>query len=181
VTRRPSRVLRASAASFLLIAAMVGGLLALGTFPAAAATVVDCPPMSSDTCKNLTPIAECAWDNKDGTTTVAWGWDNPTASTARIAVGPKNRLAPGGDNQGQPTLFAPGRKRNVFVTTFSGPASTWSLGNNDAKTDKATVPCATKPVPQVGSIDALLLFLVMLGLGVLLLAAGRQRTMAVPA
>ena len=46
--------------------------------------------MSASVCKQLSPVVECVWDNKNGTSTALWGWDNPTTDTARIDVGNKN-------------------------------------------------------------------------------------------
>jgi hypothetical protein len=174
VTSRSPRPLHASTRSSLLVLALVVGALGLFASPAAAGTV-DCPPMGTDVCKDLEPVAECVWDNRNGTKTALWGWNNPTSDTARIAIGPKNGMGPGGDNQGQPTLFAPGRQLNVFTTTFTGPKATWRLGNNVADADNRTTACATKPVPQVGSIGALLAVGFVLTMTAVAIIAGRPR------
>lgn len=162
-----------STAGLVLALALVA--VPLVTARAAQAATVACPPMSTDVCKNLEPVAECVWDNRDGTKTALWGWDNPTADTAAIAVGSKNRMSPGADDQGQPTSFGPGRHRNVFTTTFTGSSASWRLGSHDADVRGDTAACATKPVPQVGGMGAVLLFVLMLGLGSLLVLAARRR------
>ena len=153
---RTVRVIRA-----LLIAMTVLPLGLFLTGPAQAATY-GCTPMSSDACKQLQPVAECVWDNKDGTETALWGWDNPTSDSAFIPPSNKNNMSPGAADQGQPTLFGPGRQRNVFTTTFTGTSATWHLGNNDASVDGSTTACSTKPVSQVGSLLALALSVLLL-------------------
>ncbi len=106
----------------LLRAALVGVLLTLSVgvmaAPAQAATI-NCTPMSDPACKDLTPIVECVWNNGDGTNTIAWGYNNPSTDTLYIDFGGKNKMAPGADDQGQPTLFTPGMHHNAFVTTVS--------------------------------------------------------------
>ena len=154
-------------------------VLPLGLFlaaPAQAATY-ECTPMSSDVCKSLRPVAECVWDNGDGTRTALWGWDNPTNDSAFIPASNKNNLSPGASDQGQPTLFGPGRQRNIFVTTFTGTQASWHLGNNDADVTSATALCSTKPVSQLGSMRALgvsVLLLVLAGLTVFYLRNRRH-------
>jgi hypothetical protein len=164
---------------------IVAILVTVGAFslaaPAAQAATYECTPMSSDACKKLQPVAECVWDNADGTKTALWGWDNPTSDSAHIPVSNKNNMSPGADDQGQPSLFGPGRQRNVFTTTFTGTTASWHLGNNDAAVGTNTAACATKPVPQVGSVGALLAIGLMLGLGALTVASARRRTGVVSA
>lgn len=159
---------------------LVGVVLGLGA-PAAHAEVFQCTPMSSETCKQLQPVAECVWDNGDGTRTAVWGWNNPTTDSAYIPVSNKNNMSPGSADQGQPTLFGPGRQRNVFVTTFSGTTSIWHLGNNDATVSTGTATCASKPVPQIGSIGALLLGLFAVAISGLFFVCARSVSRAVTA
>jgi hypothetical protein len=151
-----ARVVRVLLVTFLV---MPLGLFLAG--PAQAATY-ECTPMSSDACKMLEPVIECVWTNNDGTKTALWGWNNPTNDSALIPASNKNNISPGDADQGQPTLFGPGRHLNIFTTTFTGSWASWHLGNNDATVSASTTKCATKPVSQVGSMRAL-------GLSVLLL------------
>lgn len=153
----------------LLVTVMVLplGLLLAGP---AQATTYQCTPMSSDACKLLQPIAECVWVNQDGTRTALWGWNNPTSDSAEIPASNKNNMSPGADDQGQPTLFGPGRQRNIFTTTFAGTQASWHLGNNDASVDNNTTRCGAKPVSQVGSMRALVLsLLLVVGTGITVL------------
>jgi hypothetical protein len=164
----------------LLRAVLLGALLAL-TVPALAATpaqaaTIDCPNQSSDACKNTVPIAECVWNNGNGTTSFVWGWNNPSSDTAHAVAGSaQNRITPG-SSQTQPELFGPGRHRNAFWTTASGTSASWRLGNTSVTATSGSTPtCATKPVPQVGSIGVLALAVVVAGMAALLIVATRPR------
>jgi hypothetical protein len=152
--------------SFSVVRALLVAVLALplGLFLAGPAQAVtyECTPMASDTCRLLQPIAECVWDNLDGTKTALWGWDNPTTDTAHIPGSNKNNMSPGAEDQGQPTLFGPGRQSNIFTTTFVGTSASWHLGNNDALVDASTPACSTKPVSQVGDMRALALSILLI-------------------
>lgn len=175
MTGRPGPWWRASRR--LAVTVAVGTVLGTGVLGAAPAqaAVYDCTPMGTPVCRAIEPVAECVWDNGDGSRTALWGWDNPMTDTARIDVGNKNAMSPGPDDQGQPTLLAPGRNRNVFTTTFTGSGASWRLGNNTAKIDTTVPACATKPVPQVGNAGAVLIGCFILIVGGLLLAAARPR------
>lgn len=170
----------------VVLALALLGVTALLARPAAAATV-ECPPMSSGTCKELRPVAECYWRNGNGSTTIVWGWDNPTSDTAVVAVGSHNRVSPGANDQGQPTVFAPGRHTNAFVTTSSSEEMSWRLGNRTAEVEidddevEDLRRCATKPVPQVGDVGVLLLgVLAVVVTGLLVLVARPRRRVVTP-
>ena len=163
----------------LLRAALVAVMLTLsvGVAAPAQAATINCTPMADIACKDLTPIVECVWNNGDGTSTIAWGYDNPSTDTLMIDIGAKNKMASGADDQGQGTLFTPGLHTNAFVTTVAtGTNRTWTLGNNKASTSASTPACLTKPVSVIGSARALLLGVVlMLAIGLPVLAARRDR------
>jgi hypothetical protein len=165
---------------FSLVRVLLVAFLAipLGLFLAgsAQAATYECTPMASDVCKKIQPVAECVWDNKNGTKTALWGWNNPTADTAHIPASNKNSMSPGLSNQGQPTLFGPGRQRNIFTTTFAGTQASWHLGNNDAQVNSSTPACSAKPVSQVGDMRALALgVLLLLGTGITVLLVRNTR------
>jgi hypothetical protein len=160
----------------LLRAALVGVLLTLsfGVATPAQAATINCTPMSDPACKDLTPLVECIWSNGDGTSTVAWGYDNPSTDTLMIDFGGKNKMSPGADDQGQGTLFTPGLHHNAFVTTFSGTNRTWTLGNNKVSSGASTPACPTKPVSVIGSWRALLLGIALtLAIGLPVMASRR--------
>jgi hypothetical protein len=164
-----------------LIVAVLALPIALFLAGSAQAATYECTPMSSDACKQLQPVAECVWDNDDGTRTALWGWNNPTTDSAHIPASNKNNMSPGPEDQKQPTLFGPGWQRNVFTTSFTGLSATWHLGNNDAQVDSSTPACATKPVSQVGNLLALalsVLLLVVTSLTVLFLRNRRHEVRA---
>jgi hypothetical protein len=173
-----SALLHRSTRYVLLALVLIGSAGLLGAGPAAADTVVDCPAPGNATCAQLAPVLECVWDNGNGTMTAAWGWDNPTSNTARINLGPRNLITPGAQDQGQPTLLTPGRHQNAFVTTFTGQTTRWKLSERDDKVDPQTAACATKPVPQVGSVAALAMFVLMLGFAALVVVSARGRSVA---
>jgi hypothetical protein len=161
----------------LLRAALVGVLLTLSfgiAAPAQAATI-DCTPMGDPVCKDIEPTVQCVWSNGDGTSTIAWGYKNPSPTvTIRIDYGGKNKMSPGADDQGQPTLYPPGTYTNLFVTTVTGNR-TWTLGNNKVTVDSSTPACLTKPVSVIGSGRALLLGIALvLAIGLPVVAARRE-------
>jgi hypothetical protein len=134
----------------LLRAALVAVLLALsfGVATPAQAATINCTPMAEPACKDLTPLVECIWSNGDGTSTVAWGYDNPSTDILTIEFGGKNKMATGPDDQGQ--------------------------GNSKVSSGATTPACPTKPVSVIGSGRALLLGIaLMLAIGLPVVAARR--------
>lgn len=158
--RAGSRLGRALVASLVVVAAVL-----VPAVPASAATI-DCTPMGEPACRTLVPVVECVWTETDGTKTVVWGYDNPSDSLLHIDIGNKNGMTPGADGQGQPTEFTKGRVRNAFTTTITGTSASWRLGNSTASLTSTTAACPTKPVSQVGSLLALALYLLAVGVAV---------------
>jgi hypothetical protein len=158
-------------ARLTLVVVAVASLGLVGAAPAAAA--IDCTPMGDPACRTLTPVVECVWPEADGTRTVVWGYVNPSGQVLHIDVGAKNKMTPGPEGQGQPTDFQVGEYRNVFVTNVPGTTADWRLGNITASLSAATATCPTKPVPLVGDVAALALYL--LALAVAVPAAVRRR------
>lgn len=174
------------AGRLLAVAVLAVLVICLPAAPASAATVT-CPPMSSDVCKDLVPIAECYWKNTDGTTSFVWGWNNPTSDTASIAVGSNHNEITPANAQTQPSAFTPGRQQNAFFTVTAASSATWRLGNTSVAADNGvpggavTPKCATKPVPQVGSVTALVTLLFLLMLAALTWVAANTRPRHRPA
>jgi hypothetical protein len=150
-------VLRAALAGVVLV-------LSLGApaTPAAADHTLNCTPMGDPACRDLTALVECLWNNGDGTSSIVWGYNNPSSHVIYIEYGTKNKFSPGGDNQGQGETFATGMHHNAFVTTVSGTSRTWTLGNDKVSSSASTPACPTKPVPLVGSLRALLVGLAIM-------------------
>ncbi len=76
----------------------------------------------------VVPILECVQRNANGSYTARFGYEN-TGAAVTIPVGANNSFVPGNHNQGQTTVFQPGR-RNAFSVTFPG-TSIWSLRGPD--------------------------------------------------
>ncbi len=167
----------AALVSLLIVLLVAGG----GLLTPASADVVTCAPMNADACKNTEPVATCVWNDGGGQRTVVWGYTNPTSDTAIIEVGSHNNVSPGAADQGQPTLFTPGTHTNAFWMTFTGSSASWRIGNNTVSTKSNTPACATKPVPLVGSMEALFLAAFALILATLAFFSARPRRAAVQA
>ena len=170
---------------WLLRAALTAVLLALSLglsgAPAQAAHTINCTPMGDPACRDLEPIVECRWSNGDGTSTIAWGWNNPSSYILHIDVGAKNKMTPGADDQGQPVNFGPGLNDNVFVTTITGTVVEWRLGNNRASTSGSTPACPTKPVSMIGNAHALLVGVALMLAAALPVLVVRRERRGVPA
>jgi|GEM_PF-3691279 len=113
------------------------------------------PAATAQTARRIEPIIECTFlDPNTKLFSTVWGYQNQGPATT-VPIGDLNRFdvpAAAPDKQpgdvGQPTAFAAGRRKNVFVVTAAGP-STWSLTDQ-----KATTPgpaCSTSPVPIVST------------------------------
>jgi hypothetical protein len=129
--------------------------------------------------KSIVPFMNCYWDNGDGTYDALVGYNNKNSTAQTIPVGTNNRFQPGAQYRGQPTVFQPGTKNNVFVVKAT--AADVSNGLNWYLTDNTViistpVKCSTKPVSQVGDMRALALaVLLFTGTGIAVLIAGNRR------
>jgi len=66
----------------------------------------------------VTPSYEGWFDNPDGSHNFLVGYLNRNRSTeVDVAIGPNNKIEPGGPDMGQPTHFLPGRQTGTFVIT----------------------------------------------------------------
>jgi len=174
--RRGSRwLLRA-----VVMAVLLASSLAVAA-PAQAVETINCTPMSDPACKDLTPAVQCIWSNGDGTSTIAWGYSNPSDKILHIDIGGKNNMKSGPDDQGQWLDFPPGTVQNAFVTTVTGTDRTWTLGSNKASTSDSTPACPTKPVSMIGSAHALLLGIALMAAAALSVLVGRRGRLGVPA
>ena len=174
-----------SSALACVVVALAGPAFAAPTAHAATPTI-NCdaaaqPSASWTTCQQLVGTASCAWNNKDGTWTLAVGYTNPTTSILTASIPP----APGGTNNaftatsgfasnpGHPSTFNPGTYVTAFTVTWT-PSSktdpvTWVLmGHTFTWTETSVPACPKTPVPVAGSIAGIFGFLalVMIGFGV---------------
>lgn len=91
------------------------------------------------------------YQNKDGTYSFLVGYFNRNKLQATdIAVGPNNRIEPGGPDRGQPTHFNPGRGWGLFTITvpkeFGRQTLTWTLTTGGQTT---TLPMSLDPLWNV--------------------------------
>jgi hypothetical protein len=169
----------------------VAGLVAIpaasGT-AMAATTTIDCDTASlqqtgterSDwnACQKLNGTAACAFDNGDGTWTIALGYDNPTkynlyASSPASGGGSNNVLTATNGSAADPdqiSTFWTGTSSTAFTVTWSPASSsdpvTWDLMGSTYSFTETTQPlCASKPVPIMGNSTAA-------GIGLALLLGG---------
>jgi predicted extracellular nuclease len=66
----------------------------------------------------LIPVLECVERRGPLDYVAHFGYDNPNALPVARPIGARNRFVPNPADRGQPTLFSPGRNRDVFQTTF---------------------------------------------------------------
>jgi hypothetical protein len=137
-----------------------------GVYVGAAIVTVSCvialaKPLASASQLPLEPLREsgqgvtAAYDgwfkNPDGTFSLLIGYYNRNLKQPlEIAIGPDNRLEPGGPDRGQPTHFLPRRQWGVFVVTvpadFGDRTLTWTLVANGKTT---AVPMGLNPLYEV--------------------------------
>ncbi len=103
------------------------------------ATVAAGQNVSQDSGQSVTGAYEGWYSNPDGTFTMLVGYFNRNSKeTLDIAVGPNNRIEPGGPDQGQPTHFLPRRQWGVFTITvpkdFGDQRLTWTITANGQTT-----------------------------------------------
>ena len=116
--------------------AMQGSAFALGLAALAAAASplraqlpVNVPKSAGQT---VTPAFEGWYRNPDGTFSISFGYYNRNAQElVSVPIGAANRVEPGAPNQGQPTVFHPGRHWGVFAVKvpadFGSKEVTWTL------------------------------------------------------
>jgi hypothetical protein len=122
----------------------------LGLVAAPAAFAAPTPP------KSVTPSVSCFIDNGDGTVTVTVDVTNANATAATLNYGPANRIQPDPDDQGQPTVFAPGTTSNAWSGTFTSAqlaTAKWHLDGNNVSLQTST-ECGATDVPAQGSAIA---------------------------
>ncbi len=98
---------------------------------------------------SVTGAFEGWFENSDGSRSFLVGYLNRNATQPLdIAVGPDNRIEPGGPDMGQPTHFLPGRHWGIFTITvpkeFTTPNQrlTWTIVANGQAT---TIPLRLHP------------------------------------
>lgn len=101
--------------------------------------------------QSITGAFEGWFANPDGSFSLLLGYYNRnTKRELDIAIGPNNRIEPGGPDQGQPTHFMTGRQWGVFTVTapkdFGTRKLTWTLIVNGQTT---VIPMSLNPLYEV--------------------------------
>ncbi len=107
-----------------------------------------------DSGQSVTGAFEGWFANTDGTFSLLLGHFNRNAKEELdIPVGPKNKIEPGGPDQGQPTHFLPRRQWGVFTVTvpkdFGSKKLMWTLTANGVTT---VVPASLNPLWEVSPL-----------------------------
>ena len=96
------------------------------------------------------PVYEGYVPNDDGTAVLVFGYFNHNSVAVEIAAGDENAFDPGPADRGQPTVFEPGRQRNVCLIVLPADYEgnlRWSV----------TVAGNTQKTTERGGIDTLYL------------------------
>lgn len=133
-------VYRSVGATVVLAAALCG---ALGATRAAA----QAPKTLTEFGNPVYPAFEGWYNNPDGSYVLLVGYFNPnTEQTIRVPIGESNYISPGLPDQGQPSVFAPGRGWGVFTiqvpADFGDKQVSWTLAVND---QTVTIPMHLDP------------------------------------
>jgi len=107
-----------------------------------------------DSGESVTPAYEGWFKNTDGTYSLLLGYFNRNQKqTVDVPTGPKNRIEPGGPDQGQPTHFDPHRQWGVFAVVvpadFGKKTLTWTLTANG---QTMSVPLALNPLYEISPL-----------------------------
>lgn len=112
-----------------------------------------------DSAHGIMPIAECVFDNHDGTYTAWFGYENLNSAPLTIAVGNAaasgiNAFSPDPLNRSQTSTFNSGRVKGAFSVIFDGSTIEWTIkpagaAKNSIKASKTTKACAPiKPIME---------------------------------
>jgi hypothetical protein len=109
--------------------------------PTATATATaTATPTATATAGPVTPILECV-EAADGGVRAHFGYDNPDQGADMIPIGSDNGFSPLPMNRGQPTLFLPGRRRDVFQVDFDGFPLVWTVAGQSVTASGSSPPC----------------------------------------
>ena len=118
------------AARIGVVAVLLAGLLGLRGVAEAQVTRAG-GLIRHDRGQSVSPVYEGWYQRSDGAIVASFGYFNRNhAEEVSIPVGPNNRVAPGPEDQGQPTYFYPRRQIGVFTIVLPADADaevTWTL------------------------------------------------------
>lgn len=98
---------------------------------------------SSPSAQSLHPFVTCVAPGTGNELVAYFGYDNPSAVTLSVPVGPHNAFFPPPFDRGQPTAFAPGRNDNAVSVSFVARRAplAWKLGHHRAVAGRRSPPC----------------------------------------
>lgn len=112
------------------------------------------PTLDAGIFPKISPVLECVRENGNGTYTASWGYNNPTAFTFTIPVGPENKFSPAPEDRGQPTVFGPGRDFNAFTVTVSNSTNlVWTLTSKTATAGSGSSVCNLADLELEKTVD----------------------------
>lgn len=105
--------------------------------------------------QSVTPVYEGWYHNADGTFTLSFGYFNRNGvEQMRVPIGDSNFVAPGPQNQGQPTTFSPRRHWGVFAVVvpadFGTKSIVWTLKDRG---QTFAIPGSLKPDWEIDAIQ----------------------------
>jgi hypothetical protein len=177
VARFGRQAARLAAVCALATAGLFAVPAAVGTASAVTPTI-DCDAASQQqtpqekadwkTCQKLVGTSACAWNNGDGSWTIALGYRNPTTSNLYASIpsggsgGANNSLTANNGSASDPdhiSTFWTGTSTTAFTVTWSptptAPNVTWALMGHKYSFSTTTQPaCNSKPVPIMGNMAA---------------------------
>ncbi len=92
----------------------------------------------------MRPLLDCVADTGGGKLTALFGYRNSNTVPVTITVGANNFFTPAPQDQGQTTVFLPGRQHRVFNVAFTGTSLVWTIVGPDGATRTATASSASR-------------------------------------
>ena len=93
----------------------------------------------------VSPILECVIERGPNDFVAFFGYNNPNNFTVNLSIGNENKFTPAPQNQGQPTLFDPGRTPYYpnahFSVDFDGSNLVWSLNGKTSTASQSSTRC----------------------------------------
>lgn len=94
----------------------------------------------------IVPRVECVSRGTGKAFSARFGYLNPNRALKVIALGDDNQITPAPRDQGQPRVFKPGDRSNVFTASSPGGELKWHLdGSQAVATADFPVQCAAQP------------------------------------
>lgn len=82
--------------------------------------------------ETVVPRVECVTRGNGNTFTARFGYENPNKVLKVLQIGNLNQVTPAPHDQGQPRVFKPGTRSNVFTATSPGGNLIWHLDGQKA-------------------------------------------------